>query len=102
MTTAQLEKEFQDSKLVFVSFSVDPVHDTPAVLAQYAGTYGANNARWHFLTGDKEKVFSLIRKSFHLAVEGSDNKDPNDILHSTMFAVVDPEGQIRGYYNSTE
>lgn len=102
MKASKLEKEFPNSNLNFVSFSVDPTYDTPKVLARYAASYSANPARWHFLTGPKDNVFALIRSSFHLAVENSNNNDPNDVMHSTMFVVVDPEAHVRGYYNSTD
>lgn len=102
---AQFQKEFAGkSNLVFVSFSVDPDHDTPAVLTKYAGTYGADSNRWHFLTGSKEKIYKLIRESFHLAVEPAPNQKPstNDILHSLYFVLIDGEGKIVGYFNTSD
>src|SRR5690242_5381640 len=35
----------------YVSFSVDPAHDTPEVLKRYAIEHGADRADWSFLTG---------------------------------------------------
>src|SRR5207249_7347314 len=41
---AQLEKDFAGARdLRLVSITVDPHHDTPEVLAQYAARYGADN-----------------------------------------------------------
>src|SRR2546429_4462266 len=37
-----------------VSFTVDPEHDTPSALAEYAARYHAQPERWHFLTGPRE------------------------------------------------
>jgi cytochrome oxidase Cu insertion factor (SCO1/SenC/PrrC family) len=82
-----------DVKLV--SISVDPERDTPEALAKYAKSFHADEARWLFLTGAKEEVKGVLR-SFHM-----DNSDDPD-LHSLRFALVDPSGAIRGYYDSTD
>jgi protein SCO1/2 len=103
--TAQLQKEFSDaSHLKFISFSVDPEHDTPTVLAAYAKSYDADSSRWHFLTGEKTKVYSVIRDSFKLAAEPASEKPGSaaDFIHSTFFVLVDKDGRILGYYNSTD
>lgn len=51
-----------------VSISVDPEHDTPAVLAAYADRLQAHPERWLFLTGDKKHIYWLAQKGFHLGV----------------------------------
>ena len=79
-----------------VSFTVDPAHDTPAVLAEYAKRYVADPARWFFLTGDQAKLNVLGRDGFKLnPVDGS-------TIHSTRFVLVDQRMQIRSYYSSDE
>lgn len=85
-----------------VSFTVDPSRDTPAVLAEYARQHRADGDRWIFLTGDKEALYELSIKGFKLALEESGGSDVEPITHSTRFALVDREGQIRGYYGGTE
>lgn len=80
----------------FVSFSVDPETDTPEVLARYGEKFGANPARWHFLTGTVEAIQQIAVKGFMI---GSVD-DP--VIHSTKFCLVDQKGQIRGYYTGTE
>lgn len=78
----------------FVSFTVDPVNDTPAVLTQYAKEHGASPTRWHFLTGPVPTLHQLCRYAFKLGnVDGS-------LEHSTKFVLVDGRFQIRGYYDS--
>lgn len=102
---ASLAKDFEDDgNIRFVSFSVDPDYDKPGVLAAYAKTYDADADRWRFLTGPKEKMYALIRTSFHLAVEPTPNPTPSitDILHSLYFVLVDKDGRVRGYFNSGE
>lgn len=80
----------------FVSFTVDPDHDTPAVLAEYAERYQAAPGRWFFLTGPKEQLHELNRNAFLLGdVKG-------ELDHSTRFVLVDRTGAVRGYYISAE
>ncbi len=105
--TSLLQKEIPaGTGLQFVSFSVDPEFDTPAVLSKYATTYGADGARWHFLTGDKKSVYDVIRNSFKLVVEPEKDLEEKSIeaafVHSTHFVLVDKGGVIRGYYNSAD
>ena len=86
-----------DAHLKLLSFSVDPMNDTPPVLAGYAESYRAASGRWTFLTGPRDTIFSLIRGGFHLGV---DNDSTNGIMHSEKFVLVDYDGEIRGYYDS--
>lgn len=87
-----------------VSISVDPLADTPEVLAEYAAQYKADPARWFFLTGAVEPIYTLVEQGFKLPVEKSldpAKAAPGDlIIHSTRFVLVDGQGQIRGYYDS--
>lgn len=53
-----------------VSISVDPEHDTPAVLTRYAAGLGAHPQRWLFLTGEKTHIYTLVRDGFRLGVFG--------------------------------
>lgn len=76
----------------FVSITVDPENDTPEVLRQYALSYGAEQARWSFLTGRREEIEHLMNDIFHLGKVSLD--------HSTRFVLVDHRGTIRGYYSS--
>jgi len=86
----------------FVSFGVDPEHDTPEVLAEYARKLGADPARWSFLHGTRPVVRGLIKDGFKLAVEDAPADSVEPILHSTRFVLVDGEGTIRGYYDGME
>jgi protein SCO1/2 len=90
--------------LRLVSFSVDPDYDTPERLTAYAAKYGAQPARWSFLTGDYTRLKSTIVDGFKVAM-GRHNEDAQDILgifHGTHFVLVDASGEIRGYYNSDD
>src|ERR1044071_4888966 len=79
-----------------VSFTVDPAHDTPAVLADYARHFKADPARWTFLTGEIAVLNHLGLNAFKL------NKVDGNRDHSTRFVLIDGRRQIRGFYLSSE
>jgi len=60
---AQLQETLGDRlgrDLTFLSITLDPDHDRPAELKEYAASYGARNG-WIFLTGSREDVEALRR-----------------------------------------
>jgi len=73
--TRQLVPDFH-----LISFSVDPDYDTPARLGGYARAHHASPRAWTFLTGTPSGVR----------------------YHTSHLALVDREGRIRGYYDSTD
>ncbi|MGE3805393.1 MAG: SCO family protein [Gemmataceae bacterium] len=99
---AELNAEFADQPgFRLVSFSVDPMRDTPEVLGDYAKQFGAADERWLFLTGDQDKLYQLIEKNFHLAVfqnTGKERTPGNEVTHSSRLMLVDRKGHIRGYF----
>lgn len=106
MRMSELQKNYlKTTDLQFVSFTVDPDYDSPAVLTEYAQRYNADPARWFFFTGDSKKIVQLIIEGFHLAVEK--NTDPNQkpgeqVNHSLSFVLVDRDAHIRGYYTGND
>src|SRR5262249_32955570 len=86
-------KVSRNAKVRFVSISVDPERDTPAVLRAYASRV-RNDARWSFLTGDRAAIVDLSANGFKLAAN-------EPLLHSAKFAVADKNGMIRDYYGAT-
>jgi protein SCO1/2 len=97
---AELDRNFRKSDgLKLVSFTVDSEHDTPEVLQRYAQRYEASD-RWHFLTGEKRRVYDLANSGFQLAIQDPGSVMP-DFVHSTKLVLVDVDGVIRGYYDGT-
>lgn len=91
----------EDSRLV--TFSVDPEHDTPAVLRTYADQFKAHPQKWLFLTGPFDTVRKLVQESFRLTMQKNVGAPSNEaILHSTHFILVDRQGRLRGYYDSSD
>ena len=104
MARVQQHTAGQGEALQLVSFSVDPDYDTPERLTAYAAKYGAQPARWSFLTGDYTRLKSTVVEGFKVAM-GRHDEDAQDILsifHGTHFVLVDASGEIRGYYNSDD
>lgn len=90
----QQTADLPDVKIV--SFTVDPATDTPDVLAKYSKHYKADASRWFFLTGPQATLNDLGFAQFHLnPVDGS-------TTHSTRFALVDQQMQIRAYYTTDD
>jgi protein SCO1 len=88
----------------FVSISVDPAHDTSPVLAAYAARFGADPARWLFLTGPLAEIEKTVVEGFkiHIGEPAPSDNDPSliEIMHGEHFVLVDAVGMIRGYYRS--
>ncbi len=96
----KLQDELAGTDVRLVTFSVDPLHDTPQVLDAYARTFGADPERWLFLTGPLEEVRQVSFHSFRLPFERDEAQPAGQLVaHRTVLTVVDREGQIRGYYD---
>jgi protein SCO1 len=89
-----------------VSLSVDPEHDTPAVLADFARKFGADGHRWWFLTGSKADVYNLILERFQLGVAESSSAEQQQgaeaVSHSARLALVDRGNRVVGYFDSDD
>ena len=100
-----LQKKFKGVKnFKILSFTVQPEIDSVPVLKKYAEEYGAENGQWHFLTGEKKKLYALARKSFFLLkpAEAQNLGDANsDFIHTNNFVLIDKNKRIRGYYDGT-
>lgn len=116
---AQLQREFAGAaELRLVSITVDPAHDTPAVLRRYAERYGAAD-RWWFLTGDKRDIYCLALEGFRLSVADPGASEAPTcgrawrlgpapvwashgsgalVMHSARVVLVDRTARIRAYH----
>jgi protein SCO1/2 len=92
-----------DPHVQLVTFTVDPQTDTPPVLAKYADQFDADPNRWWFLTGPEKPLDDLIQNGFLQVVQ--DNRGQplqatlGPVTHSTYLALVDGDGNLRGFYN---
>jgi protein SCO1/2 len=89
------------SDIVLLSYSVTPWIDTPSVLKKYKARNDITNPNWHFLTGSKNDIYSLARKSYFAEEDIGFSKDSSEFLHTEHFILVDKTKRIRGIYNGT-
>ncbi len=76
------------------SFTIDPEHDTPSVLKEYAEGYDVFSQNWHFLTGDKEKLYRLANQGFNIFASVNPRVE-GGFEHQGYFALIDKNGYIR-------
>jgi protein SCO1/2 len=94
-----LRQAIERPDIRFVSFSVDPEFDTPAVLAGYAIRWHGD-PRWLLLSGPLSQV---ARVAAAMKVGFEHTSDPeNPIIHTTFFFLIDAAGRVRGIYDSLD
>ena len=90
-------REFaKDTNIRFLSFTVDPTNDSPAVLLKYAESFYANN-HWQFLTGSKTQIYNLAANSFK--IPGAEDVH-NGLFHSNKIVLVDKQKRVRGVFDT--
>ena len=81
-------------KVRFLSITVEPEIDTPAVLKAYAEKHGANVAGWSFLTGQSPEIQDVVRRYGAFARR---NK-AGDVDHLFLTSLIDRRGMLRVQY----
>ena len=96
----QIDNSKLGDRVALLTVTVDPENDTPAVLADYAESYGIGG-NWRLLTGEQAAIEDFVVGGFKLAVGEREEVEPGvyDIAHSSKLALVDRFGNIRGYYS---
>jgi protein SCO1/2 len=89
---AQLQRRFSGrdaDSLVLVTIVIDPANDQGTALDNYAQTWKADPARWHFLTGPLDEVRTVAE------LFGMDFwSDEGFLTHFFRTAVIDRDGQL--------
>lgn len=103
--TANLKAVYEHYKnnnaVSFISHSVTPEIDSVLVLKKYAEEKGVTNHQWHFVTGNKNDIYNMARRSYFIEQQQGFSKDSTEFLHTENFVLVDQQGHIRGLYNGT-
>lgn len=94
------EKLKNDNEVFLLSHTVMPEIDTVEKLKKYSMDYYVDGKKWNLVTGDKEQIYNLARKSY-LAAEDAEFKK-YDLIHTENFVLIDKESQIRGFYDGTK
>jgi protein SCO1 len=95
-----------DKRVMLVSLSVDPQHDTQPVMAEYAQQFSADPNSWKMLTGDWNSVWDVVT-GFKVATRPprptADAPVPGgtELTHTTAVVLIDPQLQVRAYLDGT-
>ncbi|HEY0068197.1 MAG TPA: SCO family protein [Flavisolibacter sp.] len=86
----------KDEKDFFIlSHTSDPERDTPPQLKRYADSMGVNTAKWVFVTGTKDSLYQMARRSYKIDDPNNHPQNPeDDFLHSQFIALVNREGEV--------
>lgn len=79
-------------RVALLSVSLDPLFDTPQVLAEHARRAGADPRVWRFATGEHEAVEAFASR-FGVSVF-RERADPDAITHNLRTAIVKPDGTL--------
>lgn len=86
------------SDVIMVSITIDPEHDHPSELLNYADSHGAAHKGWLFLTGnlsDIERVLGIFGLKRQMAPDGS-------IDHVATAFLIGPDGHEERLYNALD
>ena len=78
-------KKYDINNFKIISISVDPNHDTPERMKDYAQSMNIDLSNWEFLTGEEEYIYDIVQSGFSLAV-GQDSLAP---VSHTMGMIYD-------------
>lgn len=94
--------QFSDNAGVgFISYTIDPEHDSIEKLKAYADQLGVTGDNWNFVTGNQDSILYLAQHSYFSSAY-PDSAAPGGFIHSGGLLLVDKQRHIRGVYNSTK
>ena len=94
------EKFETNDQVAILSHTIDPKHDTVAVLNDFAQKLGIESSKWKMVTGEKDYIYDLGERSY-MVMADEDPDAPGGFIHSGAFLLVDKERRIRGVYDGT-
>ncbi|MDB5004077.1 MAG: hypothetical protein JWQ34_2302 [Mucilaginibacter sp.] len=87
-----------EKDIKIISYSIDPKHDSVAILKKYADKLGVTGNTWWLLQGKKEDIYKLS-ESYLVTKPQEDAKQL--FIHDGYFILVDKQKRIRGTYDGT-
>jgi protein SCO1/2 len=89
ISVQRLAREAGVRDLELVSITLDPLHDTPGVMREYAAVRGIDTSNFSFLTGPEGAIRDLLTQF------GVITQLQGDILQHTLATLlIDPQGRI--------
>lgn len=95
-----LKEEGVMGDVMLLSHSVNPEHDQPDVLLEYADRIGADTTTWNLVTGPRKDIYDQAKNGYFINALESDTA-AGGFIHSDNFMLIDREMHIRGYYDGT-
>lgn len=97
---SKLQTAFKEKNIdvEFITFTVDPVSDSPEVLKEYVQQFTDDESNWHLVTGySQEAIEKLALEQFQTIVQMP--KNSSQVIHGTNFYLIDQNGRIVNEYN---
>lgn len=89
------EKDFR-----ILSYTCDPERDSVAQLKKYSDSLKVNTAKWIFLTGRKDSLYTLARNSYTIDDPANNvNSIDDQFIHSQLWALVNKRGEVKKIYD---
>jgi protein SCO1/2 len=86
--------------LLLLSHTIDVKRDTVGKLREFAENMGVSSSRWHFVTGDHDKIYEIADDYFSIAIE--DPNAPEGFDHSGRLLLIDENRHIRAFADGTD
>lgn len=77
----------------FISFTVDPGHDSVPVLKAYADKNQINPNNWWLLTGNKNEIYNLALEGMKLGI--TETEIDSNFIHPQQFVLIDKDRVVR-------
>lgn len=91
----------QNPEVAILSHTIDPKHDTVALLKNFSESLGVRSDKWHFVTGDQDEIYDIGERSY-LSVMAEDEEAPGGFIHSGAIILVDKDRRIRSVLDGTK
>ncbi|RYZ29673.1 MAG: SCO family protein [Chitinophagaceae bacterium] len=82
----------------FISFTVDPTHDSVQQLKKFADRFQINPQNWWLLTGDKKQIYDLALNGMKLGI--NETEIDSAFIHPQQFVLIDKDRVIRARKDS--
>jgi protein SCO1 len=94
LQTKLKEEGLFGSKVELLAITLDPEHDSIAVISKYARAFDADHDGWKFLRGSSQQT-NEIADSYHMKYK----KTSDFIAHNTTMFLIDGNNRIRALYD---
>ena len=88
----------RSSDFQMLSISIDPQTDSVSKIAKYKKDQSISNSNWIFVTGDKDKIYELARRSFNADTRLTSIEGAFDFVHSENIYLLDRDLYVRAIF----